>query len=335
MEFKFNKKEYRKLSNVQTQIAIKFIKDKFQGYLSKNLNLLRVSAPIFLEQSTGLNDDLNGIERKVSFTPLFDNNKTLEVIQSLAKWKRYVLKKYNIKVGDGIYTDMNAIRRDETLDQIHSLYVDQWDWEKNIKISDRNIKYLKKVVLLICDALDKTIKDVKRVFKIIDVNFNKNVFFITSEKLLQMYPKLLPNQRENEICKKHGTVFVIGVGDKLSNGIPHDSRAPDYDDWKLNGDLLVYDKVLKHCIELSSMGIRVDDKSMRYQLMKTNKTNRLKFEYHKLIANKKLPLSIGGGIGQSRLCMYILQKGHIGEVQASVWDKRNKEFCSKNKLKLL
>lgn len=335
MEFKFNKKEYRKLSNVQTQIAIKFIKDKFQGYLSKNLNLLRVSAPIFLEQSTGLNDDLNGVERKVSFTPLFDNNKTLEVIQSLAKWKRYALKKYNIKAGDGIYTDMNAIRRDEVLDQIHSLYVDQWDWEKIIKASDRNVTYLKNVVLLICDALDKTIKDVKKTFKNIDVKFNKNPFFITSEKLLQMYPKLSPSQRENEICKKHNTVFVIGVGDKLSNGFPHDSRAPDYDDWKLNGDLLVYDKVLKHCIELSSMGIRVDDKSMKYQLKIANKTNRLKFDYHKLIINKKLPLTIGGGIGQSRLCLYILQKGHIGEVQASVWDKKNKDFCSKNNLKLL
>ena len=335
MKFQFNEKEYRMLSNVDTQKAIKLIKDKFQKHLSKNLNLLRVSAPIFVEAATGLNDDLNGVERKVSFTPLFDKNTTIEVVQSLAKWKRHALKKYGIKVNHGIYTDMNAIRRDETLDQIHSLYVDQWDWEKHITASDRNVEYLKKVVLLICDALDKTIKDVKKVYKNIDVDFVKIPYFITSEQLLQMYPKLSPSEREAEICKKHGTVFVIGVGDKLSNGIPHDSRAPDYDDWKLNGDLLVYDKVLDYCVELSSMGIRVDEKSMLYQLKASNKTDKLKFTYHKQIINKELPLTIGGGIGESRICLYILKKGHIGEVQASVWDKKNKDFCTKYGLKLL
>lgn len=201
MKFQFNKKEYRSSSNIDTQKAIKFIKDKFQKYLSKNLNLLRVSAPIFVEAVTGLNDDLNGIERKVSFTPLFDDNARLEVVQSLAKWKRHALKKYGIKTGHGIYTDMNAIRRDETLDQIHSLYVDQWDWEKCIKASDRNVKFLKKNVLLICDALDKTIKDVKKIYKNIDLEFDKIPYFITSEELLQMYPKLSPNERETEICK--------------------------------------------------------------------------------------------------------------------------------------
>ena len=335
MKFQFNKKEYRSSSNVDTQKAIKFIKDKFQKYLSKNLNLLRVSAPIFVEAVTGLNDDLNGIERKVSFTPLFDDNARLEVVQSLAKWKRHALKKYGIKTGHGIYTDMNAIRRDETLDQIHSLYVDQWDWEKCIKASDRNVKFLKKNVLLICDALDKTIKDVKKIYKNIDLEFDKIPYFITSEELLQMYPKLSANERETEICKKHSTVFVIGIGNKLSNGIPHDSRAPDYDDWQLNGDLLVYDKVLNSCVELSSMGIRVNDKSMLSQLKASKKTDRLKFTYHKQIINKELPLSIGGGIGESRICLYILKKGHIGEVQASVWDKKNKDFCNKHNLKLL
>lgn len=335
MKFQFNKKEYRCSSNVDTQKAIKFIKDKFQKYLSKNLNLLRVSAPIFVEATTGLNDDLNGVERKVSFTPLFDKNTTIEVVQSLAKWKRHALKKYGVKTGNGIYTDMNAIRRDETLDQIHSLYVDQWDWEKCIKASERNIKFLKKNVLLVCDALDKTIKDVKKIYKNIDVEFNKIPYFITSEELLQMYPKLSPTERETEICKKYSTVFVIGIGNKLSDGIPHDLRAPDYDDWQLNGDLLVYDKVLNSCVELSSMGIRVDEKSLLYQLKMSNKNDRLKFAYHKQIINKELPLSIGGGIGESRICLYILKKGHIGQVQASVWDKKNKDFCAKHNLKLL
>lgn len=218
--------------------------------------------------------------------------------------------KYGIKTGQGIYTDMNAIRRDETLDQIHSLYVDQWDWEKCIKPSDRNIKFLKKNILLICDALDKTIKDVKKIYKNIDLEFDKIPYFITSEELLQMYPKLSPNERETEICKKHSTVFVIGIGNKLSDGVPHDSRAPDYDDWQLNGDLLVYDMVLNSCVELSSMGIMVNDKSMLSQLKASKKIDRLKFTYHKQIINKELPLSIGGGIGESRICLYILKRSH-------------------------
>ena len=229
--YEIDKKEYRKFSNFQTQRAIKFIKDTFQYYLSKNLKLLRVSAPLFLEKTTGLNDDLNGTERKVSFAPKFDEGCTLEIVQSLAKWKRLALKKYGFWPETGLYTDMNAIRRDEDLDQLHSIYVDQWDWEKIITKENRNTDYLKSTVSLICDAIDKTIKKIKNLYKKIDINFKKDVFFITSEELLQMFPTLSPKERETEICKKYKTVFIMQIGDKLSNGLPHDGRAPDYDDW--------------------------------------------------------------------------------------------------------
>lgn len=335
MFYEIQKKEYRKLTNFQTQRAIKFIKDTFQYYLSKNLNLLRVSAPLFLEKSTGLNDDLNGTERKVTFTPKFNNLKELEIVQSLAKWKRMALKKYEFWPETGLYTDMNAIRRDEELDQIHSIYVDQWDWEKIIKPENRTIDYLKSTVISICLALDKTISKIKKLYKKIDIQFNKDVFFITSEELLQLYPNLSAKERETEICKKYKTVFLMQIGDKLSNGLPHDGRAPDYDDWALNGDLLVYNPVLNSSFELSSMGIRVDAKSMQEQLKKSNKLDRLAFDFHKQIINNTLPLTIGGGIGQSRLCMYILKKGHIGEVQTSIWDYTNKQFCLDNNIELL
>ena len=259
----------------------------------------------------------------------------LEIVQSLAKWKRMALKKYGFWEHTGLYTDMNAIRRDEDVDQIHSIYVDQWDWEKIITKKDRTLNYLKETVRLICNAIAKTIKKMKTIYKRIDVDFNEDVFFITSEELLKKYPTLTSKERENEICKEHKTVFIMQIGDKLSNGEPHDSRAPDYDDWKLNGDLLVYNTVLDKAVELSSMGIRVDSKSLLTQLVKANKEDKLEFDFHKSILNNSLPLTIGGGIGQSRLCMYILKKGHIGEVHASVWNEKNIEFCKENNLELL
>lgn len=334
MIYEIDKSEYRKLTDFQTQRAIKYIKDTFQKELSKRLNLLRVSAPLFVTKDSGLNDDLNGIERKVDFDIKCRDEK-LEVVQSLAKWKRMALKKYGFWQDSGLYTDMNAIRRDEDLDQIHSVYVDQWDWEKIISKEQRNILFLKDTVKKICDAISVTCDKIKKIYKKIDIDFCKDVYFITSEDLLKKYPNKTAKERETEICKEHKTVFIMQIGEKLSNGEPHDLRAPDYDDWALNGDLLVYNPVLHSAYEISSMGIRVDEKSLISQLKETNKEDRLKYDFHKSIENGTLPLTIGGGIGQSRLCMYILKKAHIGEVQCSVWDEKNEEFCKKNDLKLL
>ena len=335
MFYEVDKKEYRSLKGFQTQRAIKYIKDTFQQQLSKNLNLLRVSAPLFVTKESGLNDDLSGVEKKVEFEIKTAKTKKLEIVQSLAKWKRMALKKYGFWEDSGLYTDMNAIRKDEDLDQLHSVYVDQWDWEKVITRKDRTIPYLKKTVTAICDAIDQTCQKIKKLYKKIDIKFKKNPFFITSEELLQLYPDLTAKQREDEICKKHKTVFIMQIGDKLSNGEPHDGRAPDYDDWQLNGDLLVYNPVLHRAFELSSMGIRVDADSLQSQLKKSQKEEKLKFQFHKDIISDALPLSIGGGIGQSRLCMYILKKGHIGEVQCSVWDDENLKFGEENGLTIL
>ncbi|MBQ9792733.1 MAG: aspartate--ammonia ligase [Clostridia bacterium] len=335
MFYEIDKKEYRSLKGFQTQRAIKYIKDTFQQHLSKSLNLLRVSAPLFVTKESGLNDDLSGIEKKVEFEIKTAKTKKLEIVQSLAKWKRMALKKYGFWEDSGLYTDMNAIRKDEDLDQLHSVYVDQWDWEKVITRKDRTIPYLKKTVTAICDAIDQTCQKIKKLYKKIDIKFKKKPFFITSEELLQLYPDLTPKQREDEICKKHKTVFIMQIGDKLSNGEPHDGRAPDYDDWQLNGDLLVYNPVLHRAFELSSMGIRVDSESLQEQLKKAQKEEKLKFQFHKDIIADALPLSIGGGIGQSRLCMYILKKGHIGEVQCSIWDDENLKFGEENGLTIL
>ena len=335
MFYEVDKKEYRSLKGFQTQRAIKYIKDTFQQHLSKSLNLLRVSAPLFVTKESGLNDDLSGIEKKVEFEIKTAKTKKLEIVQSLAKWKRMALKKYGFWEDSGLYTDMNAIRKDEDLDQLHSVYVDQWDWEKVITRKDRTIPYLKKTVTAICDAIDQTCQKIKKLYKKIDIKFKKKPFFITSEELLQLYPDLTPKQREDEICKKHKTVFIMQIGDKLSNGEPHDGRAPDYDDWQLNGDLLVYNPVLHRAFELSSMGIRVDSESLQEQLKKAQKEEKLKFQFHKDIIADALPLSIGGGIGQSRLCMYILKKGHIGEVQCSIWDDENLKFGEENGLTIL
>lgn len=330
---KFIKEKYIQLSILEKQRYIKLIKDKFERKLAKELDLTRVSAPIFVTKESGLQDDLSGVERRVSFDILKDG-KELEIVQSLAKWKRMALKKYDFSIHKGLYTDMTAIRRDDKMDETHSIYVDQWDWEKVILKKDRTIDYLKKIVEKIVRAIVDTNKIVKS--KGFDsVNISKNVFFITSQELLDMYPNKTDKEREYLITKKHKTVFIIEIGDKLSNGKPHDMRAPDYDDWHLNGDLLFYHEVLDMALEISSMGIRVDKTSLAEQLEQSMKMDRLKLDYHQLILKEKLPLTIGGGIGQSRLCMLLLARAHIGEVQASYWDEETIKLCSKLGIELL
>ena len=332
---KFNKNKYSKMDLKTKQACIKYIKDKFQQELSQILNLMRVSAPMFVTVSSGLQDNLSGVERSVKFD-IKKDGEMLEIVQSLAKWKRNALKEYGIKMHYGIYTDMNAIRRDDDMDELHSIYVDQWDWERVISPKDRNIKYLKYTVDQIWDALKETSKFLKTKIKTKNLPTpTGNVFYITTQDLLDMYPNKSPKEREYEIVKKHKVVFIIGIGDKLSNKTVHDLRAPDYDDWALNGDLLVYHDVLDCCLELSSMGIRVNDKSLKSQLKKANKEERLKFQSHKDIDSNKLPLAIGGGVGQSRLCMYLMGRAHIGEVQSSYWDKENKNKAKKYGCELL
>lgn len=318
----FPKKYQNKLGLIETQEAIKFVKDTFEAKLAESLQLIRVSAPLFVEANTGLNDNLNGVEMPVKFMfPAL--NKELEIVQSLAKWKRMALQKYNIATGHGIYTDMNAIRPFENLDNIHSLYVDQWDWEMAITKKERNLAFLKSVVCKIVKTLAETNRLLKEKFPVLSFPLEEGVFFITTEELLQMYPHLTPRQRENEICKLKKTVFIIGIGDNLSNGEPHDLRAPDYDDWSLNGDILLWNPVLSIGFEVSSMGIRVDSQSLEKQLIAKNNTERLQLPFHKNIMDGQYPLSIGGGIGQSRVCQLLLEKLHIGEVQVSVWNEED------------
>ena len=317
------------LSLRETQHAIKQIKDTFQQSLSFALTLDRVTAPLIVPKDSGINDDLNGVERKVEFS-IKEIETNAEVVQSLAKWKRMALYRYGYKPGEGIYTDMNAIRRDDNVDNIHSIFVDQWDWEKVITAEDRNIEFLKDTVRSIVKAIVYTKRQVTLRYPQIKNPINEDVFFITTQELLDKYPDLDTKAREDAIVKEHGTVFIMGIGAPLSNGEPHDGRAPDYDDWSLNGDLMVWNEVLGHALEISSMGIRVDSKSLASQLKAANAEDRMKFEFHKLIAEGTMPLTIGGGIGQSRLCMLLLEKAHIGEVQASVWtDDMYKEFEAK------
>ena len=312
---------------METQRAIKKIKDYFQQELAYGLNLRRVSAPLFVAPETGLNDNLNGVERRVSFTILDMDEKQVEIVQSLAKWKRMALGKYGIKPGHGIYTDMNAIRRDEELDNIHSLYVDQWDWEKVIPNGQRNLAYLKETVEKIYKAIRLTELAVEARYDIESI-LPKQITFIHTEELVERYPDLTPKERENAICKEFGAVFLIGIGGVLSDGKPHDGRAPDYDDWTtesengykgLNGDILVWNDNLGAAFELSSMGIRVDEDTLRRQVAITGDEDRLSLEWHKALLNGLFPLTIGGGIGQSRMAMFLLRKKHIGEVQTSVW----------------
>ncbi len=325
-----------KLTVYETQKAIEFVKQSFQKNLRAALNLKRVSAPLFVPADTGLNDDLSGIERPVSFDVPAVGAGDYQVVQSLAKWKRWALKRYDFYEGKGLYADMNAIRRDEEiLDNIHSVYVDQWDWEKVISKEDRNADYLKDTVRRIVTAICNTQDELKWEFPALDTDLSRDVFFITSQELEDMFPDLTPSQRENEIARDHGTVFIMQIGKVLRSGLKHDSRAPDYDDWELNGDIIFYNKVLDRAFEISSMGIRVDPESLDRQLTASGCGDRRQLPYHKALLEGKLPLTIGGGIGQSRMCMLLLGCAHIGEVQCGVWDRQTHEECEKAGIMLL
>ena len=323
------------LSVRQTQDAIKYIRDTFQHELGSQLKLARISAPLFVEKSSGLNDNLNGSETPVHFDMKDIPNEDIEVVHSLAKWKRYALDHYGFKVHQGLYTNMNAIRKDETLDNLHSAYVDQWDWEKVITKEERNEATLKKQVRKIFKVIKHMEHEVWYKYPEAVNHLPDKIHFVTTQELLDMYPDLNAKERENAICKKLGCVFVMQIGHKLSNGEKHDGRAPDYDDWQLNGDILFWYEPLQCALEISSMGIRVDEDSMVKQLKEENALDRLDLPYHKAIINKELPYTIGGGIGQSRLCMLLLKKAHIGEVQASIWPKDMIEKCKKHNIPLL
>lgn len=323
-----------KLNIRETEQAIKFIKDTFEQNFAKALKLERVSAPLFVRPESGLNDNLNGIERPVRFDVL-SINADVEIVQSLAKWKRMALKKYGFSVNEGLYTDMNAIRRDEVLDNIHSIYVDQWDWEIVIDKSQRNVEVLKETVNKIINALKQTEIEVAKKYPQVGCEINNEAYFITAQELYDKYPELMPKEREDAICKEFGTVFIMQIGGKLKDGTKHDSRAPDYDDWQLNGDILVWNKILNRSFELSSMGIRVDKDTLLNQLKEADCEERLNQEFHKMLINDELPLTMGGGIGQSRLCMLMLNRRHIGEVQASVWSEEIIQNCRKDGINLL
>ncbi len=323
-----------KLNLYETQTAIGLLKRTFEEKLCLALNLKRVSAPLFVDPDTGLNDDLSGVERPVRFD-LKETGKDAVVVHSLAKWKRMALAVYGFSAGEGLYTDMNAIRRDEEMDNLHSVYTDQWDWEKIITKETRNHEYLKKVVQGIVCSICDTLDFLKCRYPQIDVELNRTVSFITSQELENLYPNLSPKERENAFTKLHKTVFISQIGDTLASGKPHDSRAPDYDDWALNGDILFWSDILNCAVEISSMGIRVDEQSMRSQLKKANAEQRASLPFHKALLSGKLPLTIGGGIGQSRLSMLLLGKAHIGEVQVSIWDEETKAICKETGVILL
>lgn len=329
-----NNSSATKLDLRETQIAIKSVKDYFQRDLANTLNLQRVSAPLFVRPETGLNDNLNG-EKAVDFD-LRQYGINVEIVQSLAKWKRNALKEYNFNKYEGIYADMNAIRAEEELDEIHSSYVDQWDWEKIIDKSDRNKEYLFLTVKEIFSVFKRTEEYINQTYPyILSQKLPDEIFFITSQELEDLYPGKTAKEREKLICKDKGAVFIMGIGANLNSGEPHDHRSPDYDDWNLNGDILVYNPVLDDQLELSSMGIRVDSKTLKEQLKIADCEDRLKFKYHNLLINNKLPQTIGGGIGQSRLCMFFLQKAHIGEVQVSYWPDELREELKKKSVNLL
>lgn len=323
-----------KLDIMETEKAIKLVKDTFETELAAVLELTRVSAPLYVRPESGLNDDLNGVERPVQFD-IKDIGADVAIVHSLAKWKRMALKRYGFKPETGLYTDMNAIRRDEELDNLHSVYVDQWDWEKVILDEDRTLHFLKHTVREILSAIVATQKILCARFEQLDCFITKDVHFVSSQELEDLYPDLTPKERENEICKRYGVVFITQIGGKLRSGKPHDGRAPDYDDWDLNGDLLIWYPVLNRAIELSSMGIRVDAAALNRQLTLAGCENRRELPFHKMLLNNELPLTMGGGIGQSRLCMVLLQKAHIGEVQASVWPDDMMSACEANGIHLL
>ena len=318
----------------ETQHAIKFVKDTFQKALAFAVTLDRVTAPLIVRKDSGINDDLNGVERKVDFDIKLDGSEA-EVVQSLAKWKRMALYRYSYSVGEGIYTDMNAIRRDDDMDNIHSIYVDQWDWEKVISRQQRTVEYLKDTVKSIVKAIVYTKRQVRMRYPALGAKICEEPYFITTQELLERYPDLSAKERERAIAKEKKTVFLMQIGKTLSNGERHDGRAPDYDDWELNGDIIFWDEVLGDSFEISSMGIRVDADSLKTQLEECGANDRMKYDYHKMIADGTLPLTIGGGIGQSRLCMFLLEKAHIGEVQNSVWPEEMIKTCKKNGINFL
>ena len=323
-----------KLTLIQTERALKEIKTIFEKELSEALNLTRISAPLFVSRESGLNDDLNGVERPVSFD-VKATGEVAEVVHSLAKWKRYALAKYRFGVRFGLYTDMNAIRRDEDLDNLHSVYVDQWDWEAVIRRDDRTIEFLQATVKKIYAALQATAHAICTEYPALDNYLSDEIGFVTTQQLEDMYPDLTPKQRETAYVREHGSTFVMQIGGKLRSGKKHDGRAPDYDDWSLNGDIILYYPVLDCAFELSSMGIRVDEKSLVSQLKEENCLGRLEYPFHKALEAGELPLTMGGGIGQSRLCMFLLNKMHIGEVQVSLWDEKTQKYCEENNIPLM
>ncbi|MBO5207903.1 MAG: aspartate--ammonia ligase [Lachnospiraceae bacterium] len=329
-------KDYHSALNLyDTQIGIKTVKDFFQNLLAERLNLLRVSAPLFVEPTSGLNDNLNGVERPVVFGIKEQNDAEAEIVHSLAKWKRFALGKYGFSHGEGLYTDMSAIRRDETTDNIHSIYVDQWDWEKIISKEERSLDYLKDTVRTVYKVLRKTEKYMAIQYDYIEEILPHDIFFITTQELEDMFPDYTPKQREYYIAKAKGAVCIMKIGDLLESGEKHDGRAPDYDDWALNADIVVYYPILDIALELSSMGIRVDKEALKSQLAKAGCPERAELPFQKAILEDKLPLSIGGGIGQSRICMFFLRKAHIGEVQCSLWPEDITKEALKNGIQLL
>ncbi len=318
----------------ETEQAIKLVKDTFEKQLARNLNLERVSAPLFVRPESGLNDDLNGVERPVAFD-LLESGYNVQIVHSLAKWKRLALSSYGFAPGSGLYTDMNAIRRDESLDNLHSIYVDQWDWEKVITRGERNRETLQKTVEQIYAALRETERVLCESFPKLVPFLPERVTFLETEELLSRYPGCTPKERENQAAKEYGVVFLQGIGAPLSDGAPHDGRAPDYDDWGLNGDLLIWNPVLEIAFEVSSMGIRVDEKSLASQLASAHCEDRARMPFHRALLAGELPLTIGGGIGQSRICMLLLQRAHIGEVQASIWSDEMVTVCREHGITLL
>ena len=323
-----------KLNEFDTQSAIALVKDKFSSELCDSLDLSRVSAPLFVKKGSGINDDLNGVERPVQFD-IKETGEIAEVVHSLAKWKRMALMRYGFPLHTGLYTDMNAIRRDEECDNIHSIYVDQWDWEKVISAEDRTENYLKATVRSIYGAILRTARAVEAKYPVLDCYLPDKISFVTTYELEEKYPELTPKERENAAAKEYGAVFVMQIGGRLKSGEKHDGRAPDYDDWSLNGDIIVYNRVLESGFEISSMGIRVDRDSLLSQLKAENAEDRLNFDFHKLLLSGALPLTVGGGIGQSRLCMLLLQKAHIGEVQVSIWPEKEVQKCKSLGITLL
>jgi aspartate--ammonia ligase len=333
--FTLPKNYHSELNLYETQIAIKTVKDFFQTLLAERLHLLRVSAPLLVDPKSGMNDNLNGVERPVSFDIKYQEEREAEIVQSLAKWKRYALKKYGFSVGEGLYTDMSAIRRDEEADNIHSIYVDQWDWEKIISKEERNLETLKATVRTVYKVLRKTEKYMSIHYDYIEEILPHDIFFVTTWELEEMFPDYTPKEREFYIAKAKGAVCIMQIGGALGNGLPHDGRAPDYDDWALNADIIVYYPVLDIALELSSMGIRVDKEALLNQLEEAGCPERAKLPFHQAVIREEVPYTIGGGIGQSRICMFFLRKAHIGEVQCSLWPEDVMEEAEKKGVQLL